>query len=102
VSLPGNAAVIFKLLVNNAGVVVSRGRLAEAILAEAQQKPESSHHLDKHLTYHIYMLRKKLGQFRSRIVRAKGVGYTYKEGVKVNSRYQIDVQRVAKVVLRQK
>jgi DNA invertase Pin-like site-specific DNA recombinase/DNA-binding winged helix-turn-helix (wHTH) protein len=101
VFLPGNAAVIFKLLVNNAGVVVSRGTLAEAVLAASQQKPKSSHRLDKHLTYHIYVLRKKLGQFRGRIVRAKGVGYTYKEGVNVNSRDQIDVQRMAKVVIRQ-
>jgi DNA-binding winged helix-turn-helix (wHTH) protein len=98
VALPGNAAVIFKLLVNNAGVVVSRGRLAEAVLAGAQQKPESSHHLDKHLAYHIYRLRKKLGQFRSRIVSTKGVGYTYREDVNVNSRDHIDVQRVAKPV----
>jgi len=101
VFLPGSAAVIFKVLVNNAGVVVSRATLAEAILVGAQQKPKSSHHLDKHLTYHIYVLRKKLRQFQSRIVRVKGVGYTYEEDVNVNSRDQIGVQRMADVVIRQ-
>lgn len=102
VSLPGNAGVIFKLLVSNAGIVVSRGRLTEALLAESQQKPNSSHHLDEHLTNHICRLRKKLGQFRSRIVSAKGAGYAYKDNVSINSRNQIDLRRVAKVVIRQK
>jgi DNA-binding winged helix-turn-helix (wHTH) protein len=88
--LPPTTAVVFKLLVNNAGVVVSRDALAQAILEASQQQTTASHYVDKHVTYQIYALRKNLGQFRRRIVTVKGIGYKYEND-------QIDVRQTAKI-----
>jgi DNA invertase Pin-like site-specific DNA recombinase/DNA-binding winged helix-turn-helix (wHTH) protein len=101
VSLPDTQAAIFKLLVNNSGVV-SRDSLAETVLEVSQQKSKARHNLDKHLTLHIHVLRKKLGRFRSRIVTAKGVGYLYTDHVNINSQGQIDVQQIAKIAVRRR
>jgi DNA invertase Pin-like site-specific DNA recombinase/DNA-binding winged helix-turn-helix (wHTH) protein len=101
-SLPDTQAAIFKLLVENSGVAVSRDALAEAILAGSQQKLKSHHNLDKHLTLHIHVLRKRLGRFRSRIVTTKGVGYLYTDQVNVSSQGQIDVQQIAKIAVRRR
>jgi DNA invertase Pin-like site-specific DNA recombinase/DNA-binding winged helix-turn-helix (wHTH) protein len=98
-SLPDTQAAILKLLVNNSGVV-SRDALAEALCAGSQQKPKSHHNLDKHLTLHIHMLRKKLGRFRSRIVTTKGVGYLYTDQVNVGLQRQIAVQQIAEIAVR--
>ena len=87
--LPPTTAVVFKLLVNNAGVVVSRDTLAQAILEASQQQTTAPHYLDEHVTYQIYALRKNLGQSRCRIVTVKGIGYKYKNDPRVNWRVRL-------------
>lgn len=77
--LPTISGAMFKLLVKNQGVAVSRRRLAEEGLLASDQI-ESAYAYDpagQFVKGHMGTLRKKLGPFAERIVTVNGKGYTY-------------------------
>jgi DNA invertase Pin-like site-specific DNA recombinase/DNA-binding winged helix-turn-helix (wHTH) protein len=76
--LPGIEAAIFKLLVNNTGVAVSRENLCQAALIASREKLKRFvDPKEVFLSNHVSTLRRRLGPLRKRIVTVKGEGYKY-------------------------
>jgi DNA invertase Pin-like site-specific DNA recombinase/DNA-binding winged helix-turn-helix (wHTH) protein len=97
--LPATAARVFKLLVNNAGSAVAKQILANEISGNSKDKFRSSRLMDKRIANHILVLRKRLAQFRSRIVELRGLGYTYNEAAESSPQRPFDVREIAKIAI---